>query len=388
MLDPSTGDSGDTETSAGGEFHHILHADLDAFYAAVEQLDNPELRGKAVLVGGRPESRGVVATASYEAREYGVHSAMPMRTAARLCPQGIIVRPRFDRYREESQKVMAIFRDLSDLVEPLSLDEAYLDISNSVEAGSHPLAVAIALKKRVKEATGLTLSVGVGTSKSVAKIASDLQKPDGLVVVPQGEEREFLAPLAVSRLWGVGPKTASRLKSDGIETIGQLAGRPLEWFQKRFGQRAVEVQARALGRDHRAVHSHRAAKSISAETTFAEDTSDTQELYGVVTRLSGRVAQQLASKEQRVKTVILKARLADFTTFTRQTTLPAATHVEETIVETARMLLSKELTTGRSFRLLGVGVSGFTETAQLELPLVWGPETDEDGQRPAPVSEG
>ena len=361
------------------EDRHIIHADLDAFYAAVEQLDNPELQGKAVLVGGPPESRGVVATASYEAREYGVHSAMPMRTAVRLCPHGIIVRPRFDRYREESRKVMSIFRDLTDLVEPLSLDEAYLDVTGTVEAGSHPIAVAIDLKRRVNDETGLTLSVGVGTSKSVAKIASDLQKPDGLVVVPRGEEREFLAPLAVGKLWGIGPKTASRLNSDGIDTIGQLAAQPLEWFQRRFGQRAEEVQARAIGQDFRAVHTHRVAKSISAETTFPADVHDTEELAGVVTRLSGRVAQQLASKERRGKTVTLKARLADFTTFTRQTTLPLPTGSETTIVETALTLLSRELGGGRSFRLLGVGVSGFAESSQLELPLVW---EDDDADWP------
>ena len=317
---------GDSGVSVGDR--HIIHADLDAFYAAVEQLDDPGLRGKAVLVGGPPESRGVVATASYEAREYGVHSAMPMRTAVRLCPHGIIVRPRFDRYREESHKVMSIFRDLTDLVEPLSLDEAYLDVTGAVEAGSHPIAVAIDLKRRVNEETGLTISVGVGTSKSVAKIASDLQKPDGLVVVPKGEEREFLAPLLIGKLWGIGPKTASRLNSDGIDTIGQLAAQPLEWFQRRFGQRAAEVQARANGQDFRAVHTHRVAKSISAETTFPADVHDSDELYGVVTRLSGRVARQLAAKERRGKTVTLKARLADFTTFTRQTTLPFPTDSE------------------------------------------------------------
>ena len=371
---------GDVGAGTDGSVRHILHADLDAFYAAVEQLDDPELRGKAVLVGGRPEGRGVVATASYEAREYGVHSAMPMRTAARLCPHGIIVRPRFDRYREESQKVMAIFRDLTDLVEPISLDEAYLDISERVEAGNHPLALAIDLKKQVNETTGLTVSVGVGTSKSVTKIASDLQKPDGLVVVRRGEERDFLAPLPVGRLWGIGPKTASRLKSEGIDTIGQLADKPLAWLERRFGQRASEVQARAQGQDYRAVHTHRVAKSISAETTFAEDIQDSQELCGVVDRLAGRVAGQLQSKERRVKTVILKARLADFTTFTRQTTLLAPTWSEETIRETALMLLSKELGPDRSFRLLGVGVSGFSESGQLQLPLVWaGEEGISDG---------
>ncbi len=363
--------SDDSSGQAGSIDQHIIHADLDAFYAAVEQLDNPELRGKAVLVGGPPESRGVVATASYEAREYGVHSAMPMRTAVRLCPHGIIVRPRFDRYREESRKVMSIFQDLTDLVEPLSLDEAYLDVTDAVEGGNHPISVAIGLKRRVNDETGLTLSVGVGNSKSVAKIASDLQKPDGLVVVPKGREKEFLAPLAVGKLWGIGPKTASRLNADGIDTISELAAQPFEWFQRHFGQRAEEVWARANGRDFRAVHTQRVAKSISAETTFPADVHDSVELADVVTRLSGRVAQQLASKDRQGKTVTLKARLADFTTFTRQITLPFPTGSEATIMEIALMLLSRELGQGRSFRLLGVGVSGFADSGQLELPLVW-----------------
>ena len=380
-------DNTDAHSPADAPARHILHADLDAFYASVEQLDNPELKGKAVLVGGRPESRGVVATASYEARQYGVHSAMPMRTAARLCPHGIIVRPRFDRYREASRAVMSIFKELTELVEPLSLDEAYLDITEAVEAGSLPLAVALELKRRVTEETGLTLSVGVGTSKSVAKIASDLNKPDGLIVVAPGEEKGFLAPLPVGRLWGVGPKTASRLHADGIETIGQLAEQPLDWLQGRFGQRAADVRARALGQDQGEVHTERVAKSVSAETTFATDISDTEELYVHLARLASRVAQHLEGKELRGKTVTVKARLADFTTFTRQTTLPVLTGSESTILEAARRLLSPELTPDRSFRLLGVGVSGFpsatlgtgAEPEQLQLPL-FGEE-----ERPTPM---
>ena len=233
---------------------HIIHADLDAFYAAVEQLDNPELAGKPVLVGGRPENRGVVATASYEAREFGVHSAMPMRTAVQRCPQGIIVPPRFSRYREMSDRVMAIFRDLTGLVEPLSLDEAYLDISAVVDGGQKPLAIALDLKRRIAEETGLTLSVGVGTCKSVAKIGSDLDKPDGLVVVQPGDEAEFLAPLAVNKLYGIGPKTAERLHLEGIETIGQLAEQTIDWFASFFGQRAAGIRNKSMGRDDEPVH--------------------------------------------------------------------------------------------------------------------------------------
>ncbi len=250
---------------------HIIHADLDAFYAAVEQLDNPELRGKPVLVGGRPENRGVVATASYEARKFGVHSAMPMRTAIRLCPNGLIIPARFGRYREKSGQVMDIFAELSSAVEPLSMDEAYLDITDSVneKQGHWPLGIAMELKRRVDSETGLTVSVGVSTSKSVSKIASDLDKPDGLVVVPPGEETQFLAPLAVGKLWGIGPKTVQRLNAEGIDTIGQLADQSEVWFRKKFGVRAVHVRNQAIGKDDEPVHTERETKSVSSETTFA-----------------------------------------------------------------------------------------------------------------------
>ena len=230
---------------------HIIHADLDAFYAAVEQLDNPELRGLPVLVGGRPEGRGVVATASYEARRFGVHSAMPMATAVRQCPDGIIVRPRFDRYREMSGQIMDIFRDVTPVIQPVSLDEAYLDVTEAA-ADRSPIAIAIAIdiKERVAAETGLTVSVGLGTGKTVAKIASDLQKPDGLVVVPVGGEAEFLAPLAVGKLVGVGPKSAARLHEEGVDTIGTAwRTMPEAWFARHFGKRGDSIRDRARGID-------------------------------------------------------------------------------------------------------------------------------------------
>jgi len=355
--------------SASPSARHILHADLDAFYAAVEVLDDPDLAGKAVMVGGDPENRGVVATASYEARVFGVHSAMPMRTAVRLCPHGIIIHPRFDRYRQLSRAVMDVFHEFTELVEPLSMDEAYLDITEAVEAGRLPLAIALELKNTVHEKTGLTLSVGAGTSKSVAKIASDLHKPDGLVVVAPGEELEFLAPLVVGKLWGIGPKTGQRLRADGIETIGELASQSTGWFQRRFGKRALDVQARAMGEDREPVRTERETKSVSAESTFATDLSGEDTLYPHLSRLAGRVAQHLEGKQLKGKTVTVKARLTDFTTFTRQTTLPYPTGSDTVILETAWRLFSRELTPGRSFRLLGIGVSGFTEDEEFQLPL-------------------
>ena len=342
---------------------HIIHADLDAFYAAVEQLDNPELRGLPVLVGGRPDGRGVVATASYEARRFGVHSAMPMATAVRHCPEGIIVRPRFDRYREMSARVMDVFRDVTPVIEPVSLDEAYLDVTEAA-ADRSPIAIAIDVKERVAAETGLTVSVGLGSGKTVAKIASDLQKPDGLVVVPIGGEADFLAPLAVGKLVGVGPKSAARLHDEGVDTIGQLAAMPDGWFTRRFGKRGAGIRARARGIDHDPVQTSRETKSISAETTFAADlpgnsTDDSAELLSVVERLSGRVGGSLAGKGLAGRTVTVKIRLSDYTTFTRQTTLPDATDDEPTIAATAWTLLERELAPGRAFRLLGVGVSGF-----------------------------
>ena len=357
---------------AGCFMRHIIHADLDAFYATVEQLDNPELLGKPVLVGGRPESRGVVATASYEARPFGVHSAMPMRTAVRLCPQGIIVRPRFTRYREMSLQVMEVFREFTEFIEPLSLDEAYLDISGAVdeEEGRWPLGVALDLKRRVKDETGLTVSVGVSVSKSVSKIASDLDKPDGLVVVPPGDQAEFLAPLPVGKLWGIGPKTAERLRAEGVDTIGALSAQTTEWFERVFGQRAESMMLRSIGLDDEPVHTERITKSVSSETTFPDDIGEAEELRRVLEELAGGVAGSLERKGLQGRTVTVKMRLADFTTFTRQSTLPSPSNEPGPIQEMAWRLFSAELTTGRTFRLLGVGVSNFVEPDEIrQLPL-------------------
>ena len=352
---------------------HIIHADLDAFYATVEQLDNPELRGQPVLVGGRPENRGVVATASYEARPYGVRSAMPMKTAVRLCPQGIIIPPRFTRYREMSRRVMDIFRDFTDVIEPLSLDEAYLDVSEAVDEaeGRWPLGVALELKRRVKAETGLTVSVGVSVSKAVSKIASDLDKPDGLVVVPPGDESGFLAPLPVGKLWGIGPKTAERLNAEGVTTIGALAERTPEWFQRVFGVRADAMRLRAMGQDGEPVHTRRVTKSVSSETTFPDDIGDAAELRRVLEELADGVAGSLERKGLQGRTVTVKMRLADFTTFSRQTTMPAPSSDAAPIRETAWRLLSAELTAGRTFRLLGVGVSNFAEPDVVRQLTLW-----------------
>ena len=346
----------------GEAMRHILHADFDAFYASVEQLDNPDLRGKPVVVGGSPEDRGVVASASYEARRFGVRSALPMRTALQRCPSAIRVQSRFDRYGEVSRKVKAIFREITPLVEPLSMDEAYLDVTRVAGSNVTPGAIARELKRRVKAELGLTISVGVATSKSVAKVASDMEKPDGLTIVPPGTEREFLDPLPVEKLWGIGPKTAARLAADDIHTIGDMASRDDEWFRNRFGRTGPHLRRLGVGQDNSPVVVHREAKSVSAETTLAEDTDDAEVVLELVERLSQRVSRALDRRGLRGRTVKVKLRLADFTTFTRQRTLSEPVQEPVEIAGAAGALLRAELGSGRLFRLVGVGVSGFNRS--------------------------
>ena len=331
---------------------------MDAFFASVEQRDRPELRGKPVLVGGSPQSRGVVAAASYESRVFGCRSAMPMRTAVRLCPHAEIVRPRFSRYREVSSQVMSILRDVSPLVEPLSVDEAFIDVTQRVEDAATPAELGQWIRDRVRRETELTVSCGVATSKSVAKIASDRQKPDGLTIVSPGQEAAFLAPLPISDLWGVGPKTANRLRAAGIETIGELAQRPLPWLIDRFGSRGEWFWQLSRGIDDRDVSVDQETKSISSETTFAEDIGEATKLRAVVAEQSAGVAGRLVEQGYRARTVQIKLRLSDFTTFTRQRTLSSPTTDRETIEHTALSLLNEQLSPLRRFRLVGVGVSG------------------------------
>ena len=345
----------------GRSVRQIIHADMDAFYAAIEQRDTPTLRGKPVLVGGSPKARGVVAAASYEARKFGCRSAMPMKSALRLCPQAAVTPPRFPRYRAVSREVMGIFRRVTPLVEPLSLDEAFLDVTQRAESGAAPADLARWVKETVRRETGLTVSCGVATSKAVAKIASERQKPDGLTVVPPGSERVFLAPLPVRDLWGIGPKTAERLHKAGVKTIGALAERPLPWLVERFGVRGEWFHRLAVGDDPSEVHVHREAKSISSEQTFAEDKSDRDELRAVVRKQAAAVARRLQRAGLRARTVQIKLRLADFTTFTRQRTLPAAADAKEVIAEAAVELLNREVGGGRRFRLLGTGASNLVE---------------------------
>ncbi len=368
---------------------HILHADMDAFYASVEQYDDPTIRGKPVLVGGSPTSRGVVAAASYEARKFGVHSAMPMSSAVRRCPNAIIVRPRFDRYREISQQIRAIFNRVTPLVEPLSLDEAYLDVTDVVTEDRTAEAIAREIKLRVKMDVGLTISVGVATCKSVAKVASDFDKPDGLTVVPPGTEAAFFAPLPVGKLWGIGPKTAERLKPDGINTIGQLAERPESWFIQRFGKRGPEMRLMAMGQDDHPVITEREAKSVSAETTLVEDITELEDLRAIVRQQSERVAGHLEGSGLQGKTVTLKLRLSDFTTFTRQMTVTHPVSDADQIDAVAQIIMEREISPGRWFRLIGVGVSHFGEEPDNPQLTLFGDDDDaEQDEEPDELSNG
>ena len=331
----------------------ILHADLDAFYASVEQMDNPELRGRPVVVGGPPEARGVVAAASYEARRFGVRSAMPMSRALRLCPQAVQVSPRFDRYAEVSRQVMAIFRDVTPLVEPLSLDEAFLDATEAA-AGAGAESLARELKRRVKEETGLTVSIGVGTNKTVAKIASDREKPDGLVVVAPGEEASFLGPMSVRSLWGVGPKAEEALAGMGIRTIGGLAKADVAGLTVRFGVRGQWFHRMANGLDDRPVETEHERKSVGAETTFSRDLSDGPELRQVLGGVAWDVTRRLRDKGMKARTVVLKLRYSDFRTITRQASLAEGADSAEQLAAAAEALLEKTARAGDRFRLLGI----------------------------------
>ncbi len=344
---------------------HIIHADFDAFYASVEQLDDPTLRGRPVAVGGSPEGRGVVASASYEARRFGVRSAMPMRTAFQLCTDLTRVSPRFSRYRNVSRRVMEMFEEITPLVEPLSLDEAYLDVTAAAIRDLSPADIGLMLKRRVRKELGLTISVGVAASKSVAKIASDFEKPDGFTVVEPGTEREFLAPLPVGVLPGVGPKTQQRLRADGIATVEQLAAKTEDWLIGRFGRVGAFIRSLALGQDDRPVEPHRDTKSVSSETTLLHDTGDPDALQELVSRLSMDVSRSLRRRELWGRTVKLKLRLSDFSTFTRQITLAQPVQSADEIAAAAGELILAEIGPRRMFRLVGVGVSGFGAPQEL-----------------------
>jgi DNA polymerase-4 len=332
---------------------------MDAFYAAVECLDDPSLVGKPVIVGGLGP-RGVVATASYEARRFGVHSAMPMGRARRLCPQAHYLRPRMDRYREKSAEVFAIFRDFTPVLEGLSLDEAFLDVTSSLKLFGGPLEIARGIRQRIRDETGLTASVGVAHNKFLAKLASDARKPDGLVFVAPDEVRGFLDPMPVGRLWGIGRQTEPRLKALGILTIGQLRRTDASALRPVLGNRTEHFQRLARGEDEREVNAERADKSISREVTFDRDVLDRDTLLAELQSQAESVARRLRSQGLVARTVVVKIRDARFRTVTRSRSLRACSGSTRTLYRMARALFERWRESNRTtpVRLLGMGVSG------------------------------
>jgi nucleotidyltransferase/DNA polymerase involved in DNA repair len=349
----------------------ILHVDMDAFFAAVEQRDRPELRGKPVIVGADPKGgrgRGVVSTASYEARRFGVGSAMPISEAWRRCPHGVYVHPDIEKYARESDRVMEILHRFTNLVEPVSIDEAFLDVTGSARAMGTGEEIARKLKAAIRAETRLTASVGVASSKLVAKVASDMRKPDGLVVVPPGGEAAFLAPLPVRRLWGVGPKMEEALAKLGIVTIGDLAEVEPGRLERRLGTHGHDLRSLARGEDDRDVVSEgEGAKSLGQEHTYGEDTADPERLRATLLQLADAVAGRLRSHGLRARTVTLKYRDEDFHTTTHARTLPQATDSGNAIFRLASELFA-ETHRGKKVRLLGIYTSHFGEaTPQLGL---------------------
>ena len=343
------------------EHRAIIHLDLDAFFAAVEVLENPELEGKPLLIGGRPEARGVVATASYPARVYGCRSAMPMARAVQLCPDAIILPARHGVYREYSQKVMAILAEATPTIEQVSIDEAFLDLTEQLSNWEEGITIAQRLQRRVREELGLSASLGVACNKQVAKVASDHDKPGGLTVVRPGEEAAFLAPLAARVLWGIGPVTAGKLQAMGIETVGQLAQMPEDALRAAFGRHGPAMALRAVGIDEQPVVVHRERKSVSQENTFTRDLVHPDDLKRELWRLSRGVARHLQRKDLASKSIAIKLRYSDFTTLTRQSTLAVPTDDERQIYRAALALLRQAWDRGRPVRLLGVGAHQLTQ---------------------------
>jgi DNA polymerase-4 len=332
----------------------IVHLDLDAFYASVEVLENRALEGKPVVVGGRPDQRGVVSSASYAARAFGVRSAMPTAQALSLCPEAVVLPPRHSLYRDYSRRVMAILNAASPLVEQMSIDEAYLDLTAQVAVWDEAIEAARQLQQRVRDEVGLSASLGVATNKLVAKVASDRDKPGGLTVVRPGEEATFLAPLPVRVLWGIGPVTAQKLAEMEVTTVGELARVAEADLRAHFGSQGVEMARQALGIDPRPVVTEHERKSVSQERTFSRDLSDHRALKQQLWQLSQGVAEHLKHTDLAASTIALKLRYADFTTMGRQTTLPAPIDDEQEIYRTVLALFERAWQRRRPVRLLGV----------------------------------
>ena len=343
----------------------ILHLDLDAFFCSVEELLDPSLKGKPFAVGGNPQGRGVVSSCSYAARKFGVHSAMPMARALSLCPELIVIHHRHGLYGEYSNKVMDILRSYTPLFQQVSIDEAFLDVSDLPKPAG---AIAREIQERVDREVHLPCSLGVATNKLVAKVANDFgksqvksgQAPRQITIVPPGEEAAFLAPLEVQALWGIGPKTSQKLHGQGIHTIGQLAALSIAELEAYFGNNALEIHARALGIDPSPVHSEREVKSVSNEVTFTKDTTDSEVLRQTLRALADKVGYRLRQAGLAGSVVQIKLRYSNFETLTRQTALPQPTNLDDEIYAAAEQLFEANIIPTRAVRLIGIGVSRLT----------------------------
>ena len=347
----------------------IIHADMDAFYASVEILLNPQLKGLPVAVGGPSRTRGVISAANYIARQYGVRSALPTASAVRKCSQLILLPPRMGLYAEYSDKIQRIFARYTPLIEPLSLDEAFLDVHGSERLFGPPETIGRAIKQAVAVEVGLVVSIGIAANKFIAKIASEFGKPDGFVVVSPENSRSFLDPLPVRRLWGVGETTAGALEAMGIKNIGELRQRPQDFLLRQFGQHGLHLWRLANGIDERHVEPDHKAKSISHETTFYDAIDELEILLSHLSELTEQVTSRLRRNQLRGRTITLKIRYADFTTLTRSHTLARATYATKTVWQAAKqLLLTRVPLKHKAVRLIGVGVSGFEQDAgQTEL---------------------
>lgn len=347
----------------------IIHLDMDAFFASVEQRDHPAYRGKPVIVGGSPNSRGVVSTCSYEARKFGIHSAMPLSEAGRRCPQGIFLPGRIERYEEISIEIMKILREYTPLVETFSIDEAFLDVTGSELLFGSAEKIAREIVGRIEEELNLPASVGVAQNKFLAKLGSDLKKPNGFVVIKPEDVIPLLAPLPVSKLWGVGPKSQEQLRKLGIERIRDLQNLPVETLRRNLGEFGEHLHRLAFGKDDRPVSPWQEVKSVGHETTFQEDTDDQEFLEEVLLGLCTRVARRLRQNNLVGQVISIKIRDTDFKTITRQTTLYYPTDFEEVIFKHAWRLAEENKWGRKRLRLIGVTVSGLQKSGTEQLPL-------------------
>ena len=339
----------------------IIHVDMDAFYASVEQRDHPEYRGKPLVVGGQPDGRGVVAAASYEARQFGIHSAMPSRQAYQRCPQALFVTPRFDAYKEVSRKIREIFHRYTDLVEPLSLDEAYLDVTHDKLHIGSALEIAEQIRKAIKEELQLTASAGVSINKFVAKIASDINKPNGLKFIGPSAIEAFMEKLPVEKFHGVGKVTATKMKEMGLHTGADLKNLTEEQLVWKFGKSGRFYYQIVRGIDNRQVQPHRETKSLAAEDTFAQDLTTIEEMESELDRIAQLVCDRLAKKNLKGRTITLKVKYNDFKQITRNKSFPNPVGDLETISATAKQLLANTFDNDQQVRLLGISLSNFVD---------------------------